>query len=49
MLETINRENVLEAVDKIARTALQRCENLLNQINSNNAEDKDDEIISESN
>ena len=34
MQETINREDVLEAVDKIAKTALQRCESLLNQINS---------------
>ncbi|MEM3074769.1 MAG: hypothetical protein QW727_02400 [Candidatus Pacearchaeota archaeon] len=49
MQETINKEDVLEAVDKIAKTALQRCENLLNQINSNKAEDKDDEIISETN
>ena len=49
MQETINKEDVLEAVDKIARTALQRCENLLNQINSNKVEDKDDEINSETN
>jgi len=48
MQETINREDVLEAVDKIARTALQRCETLLNQINSNKTEDKDD-AISETN
>ncbi len=49
MQEIINKEDVLEAVDKIARTALQRCEMLLTQINSNKAEDKDDANNSETN
>jgi hypothetical protein len=51
MQETINTESgVLEAVDRIARTALQRCEDLLREINSNKIEvDKDDEIDSGTN
>jgi hypothetical protein len=51
MQEIINTEaGVLEAIDRIARTAVQRCENLLNQINSNKiGVDKDDEIVSGTN
>lgn len=51
MQETINTETgVLEAVDKIAITALQRCEDLLKEINSNKiGVDKDDEIVSGTN
>lgn len=52
MQEIINTEaeTLLDAVDNIARTALQRCEGLLKEINSNKIEvDKDDEIVSGTN